>query len=57
MTKPKVGAREIVLSATRSPLNKLRWLVQLACGHEHWVAQRSRPTGRRFCVECFVVSR
>jgi len=42
-----------VMSVKQSPLNPLRWLLTLACGHEIWVTAKQRPrvrTGR--CPKC-----
>lgn len=37
----------------RSPLNAQRWIIELACGHGHWVSQARRP-GRKTmpCDQC-----
>jgi len=29
-----------------SPMNRLRWCLQLACGHERWVTAKKQPTIR-----------
>lgn len=36
-----------VVDVTQSPMNAKRWLVRLACGHEHWVTRARRPTAKR----------
>ena len=40
-----------VLRITQSPMNRLRWLITLECGHEKWITRRKRPTITR--VTCF----
>lgn len=35
--RPQLPDARKVLSATRSPLNPHRWLLELDCGHEVWV--------------------
>lgn len=32
-----------VRRVTQSPLNPLRWALDLECGHELWVTQKKRP--------------
>lgn len=36
--------------AVQSPMNPLRWCLELECGHECWVTQKKRPTVRK--AEC-----
>lgn len=41
----------------QSPLNALRWCLQLDCGHDQWVTAKSRPTRRTIrCSRCVEIS-
>lgn len=35
--------RKKVIHATVSPLNGMRWICKLECGHEAWVTQGKKP--------------
>lgn len=42
-----------VLKITQSPLNKLRWSIDLECGHEQWVTSHTKPKKKRMlCRDC-----
>lgn len=34
-----------IVSATRSPMNFLRWFLELDCGHDLWVTRKKKPKG------------
>ena len=36
--------RQQVTRVVQSPMNPLRWALELDCGHDEWVTQKSRPT-------------
>ncbi len=37
----------------QSPMNAIRWLLLLDCGHEEWVTAKRRPTRRTIrCSKC-----
>lgn len=42
---PKL-AKKAVKSAKVSPLNPLRWSLDLECGHEVWVTAKRKPTAK-----------
>jgi len=44
--------KQAIVTSSKSPLNKLKWLVALSCGHEEWVAQKTKPRGFRECQKC-----
>lgn len=45
--------RKAVVRTDQSPLNALRWCIELECGHEVWVTQQRRPTIRSMvCPAC-----
>lgn len=50
----KGSIKRVVTKATQSPMNALRWMVTLDCGHEQWVTQRTRPkAGKKLpCSAC-----
>lgn len=33
-----------VLRITQSPMNPLRWVLELSCGHDVWITRTSRPS-------------
>lgn len=35
--------KRVIQKLTQSPLNRLRWLLLLSCGHEVWVTRKTRP--------------
>lgn len=39
-----------VLRITRSPLNKAKWCLDLACGHEQWITSNETP--RKTTMHC-----
>jgi len=42
-----------VTRVDQSPMNRLRWLLTLACGHEVWITSRSRPRrAKSACPTC-----
>jgi hypothetical protein len=42
-----------VTRVTQSPLNKLRWCLDLECGHDEWVTSKRRPTTKKYkCSRC-----
>lgn len=42
-----------VVKITRSPLNKQRWQLHLACGHTDWITAKKKPTrGVSTCGDC-----
>ncbi len=43
-----------VVSVTQSPLNAVRWMLTLSCGHEVWITSKTRPKrhGGIKCVSC-----
>ncbi len=48
-----VGMWQKVVSVAQSPMNKLRWVLRLECGHEAWITLKSRPTrDLHGCLEC-----
>ena len=47
-----------VISATRSPLNSQKWLLELECGHDKWVSCKSKPTRKtQYCADCAVMKK
>lgn len=45
--------KRIVTDVFRSPMNPLRWLLTLSCGHETWVTSKARPSRREAaCAYC-----
>lgn len=52
----QVGAgcvKRLVRRVDRSPLNAMRWCMELECGHEEWVTSKRRPTARTMrCRPC-----
>lgn len=46
--------KQAVVAATQSPLNRLRWMIDLACGHYVWVTRKGKPQAKM--VECPVCS-
>jgi len=42
-----------VVKITQSPMNALRWVLDLSCHHEAWVTRTRRPTMKTYqCDEC-----
>ena len=42
-----------VVRITQSPLNRVRWCLDLACGHETWITATRRPKQRvAACLTC-----
>jgi hypothetical protein len=40
---------------TQSPLNKLRWCLELECGHDVWITKGYRPLMHSAnCIKCDV---
>jgi len=39
-----------ILAVKQSPMNALRWCLQLDCGHDQWVTAKRRPT--RVSIKC-----
>lgn len=39
-----------VVRVDPSPMNSMRWLLSLSCGHEVWITAKSRP--KRKTVKC-----
>lgn len=40
-------------SVKQSPMNPLRWCLQLDCGHDEWVTSNSRPARKtQRCSKC-----
>lgn len=37
-------AKRRIERVTQSPMNPVRWCLDLECGHEKWVTQRGRPS-------------
>jgi hypothetical protein len=33
-----------VIRISQSPMNPLRWLIELGCGHDVWITATKRPT-------------
>ena len=53
MIAGKQFKRRKVVKVTQSPLNALRWCLQLDCGHEIWITSRKRPKrAREGCERC-----
>lgn len=51
------GARQqmTVQSVKQSPMNAMRWMLTLSCGHETWVTSKSKPKRmKEFCPTCVV---
>lgn len=49
----KKAAKRDVKVITRSPMNALRWCLQLSCGHDVWVTRKGPPKVQRlFCERC-----
>ena len=45
-----------VVKITPSPMNALRWLLALECGHWVWVTRKQRPTRKTArCNRCSVI--
>lgn len=45
--------KQVIVSATRSPMNAKRWLLELGCGHPQWVTAARKPTARATrCIRC-----
>lgn len=44
-----------VVRITQSPMNALRWVLDLECGHETWITAKRRPTRKTAqCSPCNV---
>lgn len=40
-------------SVKQSPMNPLRWCLQLDCGHDEWVTSKTRPSRKtQRCGKC-----
>ncbi len=51
---PGAGFTKKVIKVTQSPMNPLRWLLDLECGHDVWVTSKKRPTRKTVsCDKCF----
>lgn len=45
--------QRLVRRVDRSPMNPLRWRLELECGHEEWVTSKRRPIAKtRRCRPC-----
>lgn len=45
--------KKTVFKIRQSPLNALRWSVDLECGHELWVTSARKPKAKRMqCPQC-----
>ncbi len=44
----------IIVRADQSPLNKVRWMLELACGHQFWKStnRRPKPGAKIACPMC-----
>jgi len=55
MSKSAIGGsvQRMVRRVDRSPMNPLRWCIELECGHEEWVTSKRKPTAKtRRCPPC-----
>lgn len=53
MSKVIVKCHSRVERVTQSPMNPLRWSLDLACGHEAWITSKSRPKRKhQVCERC-----
>lgn len=45
--------RITVVQVTQSPMNELRWLIKLSCGHDYWTTRKDRPRFKTaYCSIC-----
>lgn len=45
--------KQAVIRVTQSPMNALRWCLDLSCGHEVWVTGKRKPTAKTAqCEKC-----
>lgn len=45
--------KRAVVRVTRSPMNPLRWALDLECGHEEWCTSKNRPVRKTvLCEKC-----
>jgi hypothetical protein len=49
--------RKAVASVSQSPMNALRWLITLECGHELWVTRKRRPSSSPRLMVCAVCTK
>lgn len=50
--------RRGVVRVTRSPMNPLRWCLQLECGHDIWVTAKTKPARKfEYCEHVYCVLR
>lgn len=48
-----VRVERLVRRVDRSPMNALRWCIELECGHEEWATSKRRPTKTKMkCSTC-----
>ena len=44
---------QMVHQIVQSPINKLRWVLGLECGHCEWITRKTRPTLKKYrCSKC-----
>lgn len=43
----RVRVLSAVTAVRQSPLNAMRWNLELACGHEVWVSAKRKPKRKR----------
>jgi len=51
--KHTYSVKRNVLQVKQSPLNPLRWMLVLECGHDTWVTAKRRPQRKTsHCAAC-----
>lgn len=51
--KPAPIPHSRIESVKQSPMNALRWCLQLDCGHDEWINGKKRPTRQTIrCSRC-----
>jgi hypothetical protein len=49
----KESMKRKVIDVSQSPMNALRWLVKLECGHEAWLTRKKKPAQAKYtCLTC-----
>jgi hypothetical protein len=52
VSEHKISLRQVV-RVNQSPMNPLRWCIELSCRHEVWVTRKSKPKVKVMsCAEC-----
>lgn len=43
-----------IVAAIKTPMDAMRWLIELSCGHTIYETSRRKPRGKRTCfvAEC-----